>query len=486
MTETTIRLPPQIVLRPTGALRPNPRNAKVHGNDQIELIRLSFRKYGFLGSLQVIPDDDGEGAEIWAGEGRWLAAMAENMPLVPTLDVSHLSEQERREFQLADNELARLAGYDEQKLRLEAASLASLGVDISSLGFKNADALLAPDRTDGLVDDDEGADDLPPADPVTRRGDVWKLGRHVLRCGDATSSDDFKALAKGSRIDLVFTSPPYAQQREYGDASHVTDWDALMQGTFAACDTKALSPTCQILVNLGLVHRDGDWLAYWTHWIDWMKSRGWRRFGWYVWDQGFGLPGEWNGRLAPSFEFVFHFNKAGRTVNKTKAKHEENIKVRGVAGIGRGHGRSTMRGKDGKTKAFGNPEASAAPFKIPDSVLRITRQVGKIARDLDHPAVFPVALPAEIIDAFAPLGATIYEPFCGSGSQIIAAEKTGRRCLAMEIEPGYCDVAVARWERFTGQTAILESIDGRARPATQADGDENSGRQPGQQAVAAE
>jgi DNA modification methylase len=123
----------------------------------------------------------------------------------------------------------------------------------------------------------------------------------------------------GEEADICFTSPPYAQQRDY--KSGPQDWDALMEGVFSLLPAKH---DAQVLVNLGLVHRDGEWLPYWDGWIEWMRSAGWRRFGWYVWDQGPGLPGDWNGRLAPSHEFIFHFNRVAEGARKTKDKLPEN------------------------------------------------------------------------------------------------------------------------------------------------------------------
>ena len=144
--------------------------------------------------------------------------------------------------------------------------------------------------------------------------------RHRVMCGDSTSAQDVAKLAASALATFVFTSPPYAQQRDYGAAKEtVGDWDALLQGVFAAAPVTA---DAQLLVNLGLVHRDSEWQPYWEGWVEWMRSSGWQRFGWYVWDQGPGLPGDWNGRLAPSHEFVFHFNRAPRKPNKTvESKH---------------------------------------------------------------------------------------------------------------------------------------------------------------------
>jgi len=258
--------------------------------------------------------------------------------------------------------------------------------------------------------------------------------RHRVMCGDSTSERDVAALMDGSAADLVFTSPPYAQQRDYGAAKDkVSDWDALMQGVFSALPVKN---SAQVLVNLGLVHRDGEWLPYWDGWIAWMRGQGWRRFGWYVWDQGAGLPGDWNGRLAPSHEFIFHFNRAQRRPNKTKEKKPESIRDKtGDAGL---------REQDGTIGKLVNGAACMATHKIPDSVVRVTRHKGAVTGG-SHPAVFPVALVEEIIAAYSDEGDVIYEPFAGSGTSVVAAERSGRSCFAMELDPAYVDVACRRW-----------------------------------------
>jgi hypothetical protein len=182
---------------------------------------------------------------------------------------------------------------------------------------------------------------------------------------------------------------------------------------------------------------------YWEGWVDWMRAQGWRRFGWYVWDQGPGLPGDWNGRLAPSHEFIFHFNRQPRKPNKTvESKH-----------AGETLGGGGLRGADGtvhRKTGFGNAIQS---HRIPDSVFRIMRHKGGLGAAGSHPAVFPVALVEAVLEAFTDPGDLVFEPFCGSGTQLIAAERTGRRCCAVELDPVYCDVAVRRWEMATGRHA---------------------------------
>ncbi len=237
--------------------------------------------------------------------------------------LGHLSEAQRRAYRIADNKLTEMGGWDETLLLEELRGLMAEDFDLGLIGIPEdeLDALLH-DADDRAPIDDDTADTIPeaPAEPITRPGDIWALGDHRLICGDATDPAVVARLMDGAQASLMFTSPPYAQQRDYGAAKEkVGDWDALMQGVFAAAPVTA---DAQLLVNLGLVHRDGEWLPYWEGWVDWMRVQGWRRFGWYVWDQGPGLPGDWNGRLAPSHEFIFHFNRQPRQPNKTvESKH---------------------------------------------------------------------------------------------------------------------------------------------------------------------
>jgi DNA modification methylase len=265
-------------------------------------------------------------------------------------------------------------------------------------------------------------------------------------CGDSTNPQAIERLMGSALADFCFTSPPYAQQRDYKNGG-IADWDALMQGVFSILP---VVPEAQVLVNLGLVHKDGEWSPYWDGWIEWMRTAGWRRFGWYVWDQGFGLPGDWNGRLAPSHEFIFHFNRQAPVakVNKTVPKNAENVITHKT--------KSSFRSKDGSTKKLGSPESLANPNKIPDSVIRVMRQQGSIGKGLDHPAVFPVDFVSEILTAFTAPDMLVFEPFCGSGTQIISAQKNGRSCYGMELAPEFTDVAVKRWENFAGQMAVHE------------------------------
>lgn len=411
-------------------LVPNERNWRTHPAGQSAALRGLLSEVGFVGAVIARELPDGR-LELIDGHLRRETAAEEQIPVL----VVDLDDAEAAKVLATFDPIAGLAEADTQKLD-------SLLRDIDTGNEALQEMLAELAKENGLYKTPEVTEDEvpePPANPVTQPGDLWVLGEHRLLCGDSTNADCVASLFAGGRAGLLFTSPPYAQQRDYDVAKDlVANWDALMQGVFFHAK-EFIEPDGQLLVNLGLVHRDNEWTPYWNEWIEWMREQGWKRFGWYVWDQGFGLPGNWNGRLAPSHEFVFHFNRQAKHPVKWVEKKPQNIKPRN-------HGESTMRSKDGKTKVFSNPGASGQKTKVPDSVIRVGRQVGSNG----HPAQFPVAFALSMLQTWPGLA---YEPFAGSGTTIIAAEQLNRRCYGLEISPAYCDVAVERWQNLTGLKA---------------------------------
>ncbi|MBU9608235.1 site-specific DNA-methyltransferase [Burkholderia multivorans] len=424
----------QIDYRPIESLIPYARNARTHSEEQVAQIAASIREFGFNNPVLV----DGQHGVI-AGHGRILAARQLGMTELPVIELSHLSDTRKRAFILAENRLTERAGWDDELLSLELADLQAAGFDLELTGFDDA-AIAKLLDVDGKIGspNDESADEVPepPVIPVTRAGDVWVIGRHRLICGDASDASVVATVMDGEQAALCFTSPPYGNQRDYTGA--IGDWDALMRGVFAALP---MSADGQVLVNLGLIHRDNEVLPYWDGWLQWMQASGWRRFGWYVWDQGPGMPGDWNGRLAPSFEFVFHFNRSARRPNKivpcVHAGQDSHLRADGSS--------TAMRRKDGEVGGWSHAGKPTQDTRIPDSVIRIMRHKGPIGQGIDHPAVFPVALPEHIMLAYSDAGDIVFEPFSGSGTSLIAAERTGRQCRAIEIAPEYLDVAIRRF-----------------------------------------
>ncbi len=452
--------------RKVQALIPYARNPRTHSDEQVARIAASIVEYGWTNPVLV----DGENGVI-AGHGRLAAARHLGMEDVPVIELAHLSPTQKRALILADNRIALDAGWDDEMLALEFAELADAGYDLALTGFNDAeiDALLADDL--GEAEDGEGqgdpepdaANDVPEASavPVSRPGDVWLLGEHRMICGDATDAVAIATLMADQQADLCFTSPPYANQRNYTSGG-IADWDVLMRGVFG---NLPMAADGQILVNLGLVHRDSEVVPYWDAWIGWMRTQGWRRFGWYVWDQGPGMPGDWMGRLGPSFEFVFHFNREARRPNKTVAckfaGKDEHLRADGTS--------TSMRGKDGVRGSWAHEGTVTQDTRIPDSVIRVMRHKGTIGKGIDHPAVFPVALPEFVIEAYSDAGHIVFEPFGGSGTTMLAAQRTGRRCRSVEIAPEYVDVAIKRFQQNFPEVPVTLQSTGQSFEAVSAE-----------------
>lgn len=437
----------QVEYRYVDSLIPYARNARTHSDEQVAQIAASIQEFGFNNPVLV----DGHKGVI-AGHGRILAARKLNLSSVPVIELGHLSETQKRAFILAENKLTERGGWDSDLLSVELADLQDAGFDLELTGFDDSELKSYLDQGDEKpVADPQNPsvnEETPtelPAKVVSRLGDVWKIGGHRLICGDSTNHQVVLALMEGQEAALCFTSPPYASQREY--TGNAIDWDELMKGVFS---NLPLGDGAQLLVNLGLVHRDGEVQPYWDEWIAWMQVTGWKRFAWYVWDQGPGLPGDFAGRLAPSFEFIFHFNQTSRKPNKIVpckfAGQEVHLKADGTG--------TAMRGKDGSIISWSAQGQPTQDFKIPDSVIRVTRHKGQIGKDIDHPAVFPVALPEMVMQTYTEKGDVVFEPFCGSGTSLLAAERTGRLCRAVEISPQYVDVTIRRFLQHYPEASV--------------------------------
>jgi DNA modification methylase len=430
----------QVEQVPTSDLIPYARNARTHSDAQVAQIAGSIQEFGFCNPVLI----DGQNGII-AGHGRVMAAGLLKLATVPCIRLSHLSDAQKRAYILADNRIALSSGWDDAMLEVELAELHADEYDLGLLGF-DADELSKlmgydmPAETPVEVKEDEVPE--PPAEPITKPGDLWLLGQHRLLCGDSTKAQDVARLMAGVKVDMCFTSPPYGQQRDYtaeGKAK-VADWDGLMRGVFA---NLPMTGTGQVLVNLGLIHRDGEWIPYWDKWIEWMREQGWRRFGWYVWDKKHPMPMKDGGRLLPQHEFIFHFNKAIRECQKTVPSKS--------AGVIHDCGAKNKKGQQGDIGIF-----QTGSHRVLGSVVSVAPEDGRM-RGNPHPAQFPVALPSAFVPVWAGQGELVYDPFLGSGTTLIAAEQLGRKCYGMEISPQYCDVIVKRWETLTGKTATLEA-----------------------------
>ena len=398
---------------PTDSLIPYARNSRTHSDAQVSQVAGSIREFGFTNPV-LIDAQDG----IIAGHGRVLAALKLKLDTVPCIRLSHLTETQRKAYVIADNKLALNSGWDNEMLLLEFSDLEAAEFDMELLGFSDEelDAMKPEQIPEGLTDEDFVPEVQP--DPISKLGDVWLLGKHRLMCGDSTRIDAVETLMAGKRADFCFTSPPYNAARGkgsktdrlggngfYGDG-YTDDKSSAEYVQFNSDIISALSAvagenfTCCYNINynknspseyIDVVHAAKQSIPL-VETIVWEKT------------MAISLQGD---NLTRIFEFVFVLCKGKFKINKNRTDCLKNLWK--ISNIGANHE--------------------------------------------SHKACFPIKLVEEGIKNFAPHGAVIVEPFGGSGTTLIAAEKLGCSAFLMELDPCYVDVIVRRWQEFTGKQA---------------------------------
>ena len=418
----------QIKKIPVEKLIPYVRNSRTHSDAQVAQIAASIKEFGWTNPILV----DGENGII-AGHGRLLAARKLGAKEVPVIELVHLTESQKRAYVIADNQLAMNAGWDTAMLTLELADLKDSEFDLDLIGFdaKELEKLLEPEQVDGLTDEDAVPD--APEEPKTKLGDIYQLGNHRLMCGDSTSIDAVEKLMDGQKAQFCFTSPPYADQREYNGGKELST-------EHLATFIRTASGFCDFFaVNLGLSRKDGEINQYWDDYIVEAKNCGLKLLSWNIWNrEGMGGSiGNMTAMFPIEHEWIFVFGSDVKDINRIRDnKH------------GGESGKSTIRQKGGETTP--NSWAINKKGKI-GTVFTCDFARGK----KEHPAMFPVEFPIGYIESCTNSNDVVYEPFGGAGSTMIACEKLGRQARLMELDPKYCDVIVKRWEDFTGKKAVL-------------------------------
>ena len=464
--------------RPITELVSYARNARTHSDAQVDQIAASIREWGW--TIPVLIDEAGL---IIAGHGRVLAASKLNLRDVPVMVAVGWTEAQKAAYRIADNQLALNAGWDEALLRIEFGELADVGFDMPLIGFSDSDFARLTGINPGLTDPDEAPE--PPAVPVTQWGDVWQFGRHRIMCGDAMNCDNVARVLGGRVINVAFTSPPYAEQREYDKAS---GFYPVHPDRYVEWFKPAAANIARHLAD------DGSWYINIKPSVDGLDTSLYvfdlviahvREWGWhfateFCWERH-GVPKKVTQRFKNQFEPIYQFTRGRWKMRPDNVRHaSDNVPI--AAGLGVGNtswaneqGRknpamfgAVKRRRNGTTKLMADvPCTSAAPgeFIGPGLAYPGNRLPTFMSSHdaLGHPAAFPVGLPEFFCNAFADKGDVIFDPFCGTGSTIIAAEQTGMVGIGCDLSPAYVDVIVERWQNFTGEKAKRES-DGTSFP----------------------
>lgn len=403
----------KVELRSITEIKPYENNPRIN-DGAVEAVARSIREFGFR--QPVVVDNDGT---IVVGHTRWRAAQQLGLDTVPVHVAKDLTPEQARGYRISDNQTNTLSEWDLSLLPLELGALKELNFDLGTLGFDEDELsrLLQAECTPGLVD----ANDIPPppAEAITKTGDLWMLGRHRLLCGDSTSAADVRRVMDGERAILFATDPPYLvgydgtnHPHKWNEGDKNKDWSDTygVKWDDADANPELFERFVQTAVAEA-IESNAAWYCWHASRRQAMLEAAWEKAGAFVHQQ-----------------IIWSKDRPILTRSWYMWQHEPCF--------------------------FGWVRPNKPPRHAedyPPSVWSIpTVPAGQAT---DHPTSKPVELFALPMRQHTLPGELCYEPFAGSGSQIIAAEQMGRRCNAIEISPTYVDVCVKRWEQFTGQKA---------------------------------
>ena len=426
-------------------LIPYVKNSRTHSDEQVAQIAASIKEFGWTNPILV----DGSNGII-AGHGRLLAARKLGYKDVPTIELADLTETQKKAYIIADNRLALNAGWDNEMLTIELNDLLADGFALELLGFdtKELDALLEPEVVEGLTDEDAVPD--VPDEPITKLGDIYQLGNHRLMCGDCKDYGSIEELLNGKHINIAITSPPYASQRTYDESSgfkpigvdDFVEWYADIASNIMANLANDGSYFCNIKPNADGLKRE---LYVFDLVLAHVRKWGWNFADEFCWERA-GIPQQVVRRFKNQFEPIYHFTKGEWKFRPDEVKHKAKSVPKAK---GKGAGNTNAAKRQGKMSAVAGNEVLEG-MAYPGNRLPTFQ-----SEALGHPAAYPVGLPEFFIKAYTDTNDIVFDPFMGSGSTLIAAEKNNRKAYGIELSPRYCDVIVKRWEDFTGKKAVL-------------------------------
>jgi len=455
---------------PVDKLQAFPRNSRVHTPAQISQIAASIMEFGF--AVPVLAQADGT---IIAGHARVLAARQIGIESVPVMVADGWSDAQVRAYVIADNKLALNSAWDDEILAVELDALRDLKFDMSLMGFE------AQELNDLIGTPNTGVDpdEVPPVPvvPVSRAGDIWVMGAHRVMAGDCRDPAQVALLLNGRTLNLAVTSPPYAEQRDYDASSgfrpippaEYVEWFAAVSANVAA----ALAPDGSWFINIKPpgVGLDTD-LYVFDLVIAHVRAWGWHFATEFCWERN-GVPKSVTRRFKNQFEPIYQFTHDRWKMRPKNVQHySENVPRAGGPGIGDTSWRDAQGGngpifgamkrrKRGTSDLMSDHQGSPvdAGEYIGPGMAYPGNRLPPFQSDhqaTGHSAAFPVGLPAFFIAAFSDRGDGIYDPFVGSLSTILAAERLHRRGYGMEISPKYVAVSLQRWADATGKTPVLD------------------------------
>jgi DNA modification methylase len=387
----------------TSKLIPYAGNSRTHSDEQVNQIAASIKEFGFNNPVLVDADN-----VIIAGHGRVLAAQKIGMDEVPTICLAHLSDAQRRAYVIADNKLAMNAGWDKEALLAEMDRLKDDNFDVSLLGFDDEELgeMYGEEEIEGLTDDDEVPE--PPENPTTVDGDIWLLGNHRLMCGDSTSVEVVDNLMPGM-ASMTFTDPPYLMN---------------FTGGIHADGSKSFNSKHGAIKNDKMSKQDGDNFLDSINTVIKSKVDG----AFYITFYRLGIAQYYESleRTGLQCRSLVIWDKGNHTLSNSDYMSMYEPIFYGWVNNHKFHGGSN--GMD---------------------IWRIQRT----ARNDLHPTMKPVELCLKAIEDGSQANGVVLDLFGGSGSTLIACEKTNRQCRMMELDPKYCDVIIKRWQEFTGKEA---------------------------------
>jgi DNA modification methylase len=420
----------KIIYIQTSSLKPDPRNPRVHSDKQVRQIVRSIESFGF--NVPLLIDDE---QKVIAGHGRLLAARRLGWDTVPAIRLSHLTEAQRMAFLIADNRLTENSAWDERMLgeQLKILSDLELDFDLDAIGFEVPEI-------DLLID---GLSTLPEADPddclpeisgsaVTVVGDIWQLGKHRVLCESSLVSANYERLMDGAKADLVITDPPYnvvidghatgngsIHHREFGMAS-----GEMSSSEFTDFLRKAMTAARDHSTNGSLAYYFMDW-RHMTEILAAGNQVYTELLNLCVWAKSNGGMGSF---YRSAHELIFLFKNG-------TGSYRNNVQL----------------GKFGRnqTNVWNYPGANS-----------FSRSEGEGSLLALHPTPKPVALITDAIKDCTARGDLVLDPFLGSGTAVIAAERSGRRCYGLELDPLYVDTIIRRWQRLTKLDAVHAEADG--------------------------